>query len=72
MFLLMIIAQANSLSLDSFSQPIHEHPISLKFKPIETSHHHSWTETLFNNKPHRPIIMIDQLKIMNNNQNIFL
>jgi hypothetical protein len=57
--LLMIIAQASSLFLDYFTQSRPKHPTSLKFKPIETSHHHSWTETFFNNKPLRPVIMID-------------
>jgi len=43
-FLLMIITQASSLSLGFLSQSRLEHPTSLKLKPIETSHYHSWTE----------------------------
>jgi hypothetical protein len=50
-FLLMIITQASSLSFGFLFQSRLEHPISLKLKPIETSHHQSWTEIFFNNKP---------------------
>ncbi len=46
----MIITQASS-PLGFLSQSRLEHPTMLKFKPIETSHHHSWTKIFFNNKP---------------------
>jgi hypothetical protein len=46
---LMIIAQSQlSLSLSALSLNLDlKHPTSLKLKPIENSHHHSWTEAFF-------------------------